>query len=117
MAGVDVRQLAARRGSTRAQHSVTNRLASKSRIPSLTRSTTADRLEAVDVGRAEGRLDHAGHHRRRGPVADHVGDQQGDRAVAGLDVVVDVAGELGAGQVAGGDRQARQLQLRAAAAG
>ena len=75
------------------------------------------RFEIVDMRCAERRLDDLGHHRRGRAVADHVGDQQGDRAVACLDIVVDIAGELGAGEVAGVDRQARQFEVGRAAAG
>ena len=75
------------------------------------------RFEVVDVGRSKRRLDDRRHHRGRRSVADHVGDQEGDRAVAGLDIVVDIAGQLGAGEVAGVDRQARRARSGAEAAG
>ena len=42
-------------------------------------------------------------------MPDHVGDQHGDRAVAGLDVIVDVPGQLVAGKIPRGDGQTWQL--------
>ena len=75
------------------------------------------RFEAVHVGRPERRLHDPGHHGRGGSVTDHVGNQHGNRAVAGLDVIVDVPGQLVAGKIPRGDGQDLAAPSRSAAGG